>query len=104
MSRPQYATRRDANQAEITRGLEELGFTVLDVSQLAHLGFDLLVCGYHNDYHLPIWLAVEVKTPAGKLTERERQVQVEMAYKFREASPLIVARDVDDVLRFYARI
>jgi hypothetical protein len=102
--RPQYGTRRDANQAAITSGLEELGFVVLDVSQLAHLGFDILVCGYHGDYHLPLWLAVEVKTAEGKLTDRERKVQMEMAYKFRRETPLIVARDIDDVLRWYARL
>jgi hypothetical protein len=99
--RPTYATKRDANQAEIKQGLEQLGFLVLDVSQLAHLGFDLLVCGYRIDIDAAVWLAVEVKTPDGRLTDREREVQVDMAYKFRDESPLIVARDVSDVLDWF---
>ena len=102
--RPKYATRRDENQAGIVVALRHLGFIALDVSQLAPLGFDLLVCGYHGAHHLPMWLAVEVKTEDGELTERESEFQAEMVYKFDQEAPVLVARGVTDILDWYSRI
>jgi hypothetical protein len=100
--RPHYATRRDANQGELKAGLEHLGFVVLDVSQLAHLGFDLLVCGWHGGLRQTVWLAVEVKTEDGRLTKREAQFIDDMQRRFREP-PLLVARDVIEVLKWFMR-
>jgi hypothetical protein len=102
--RPQYATRRDANQAEIKAGLELLGFVVFDVSQLAALGFDLLVCGYHGKMYRPTWLAVEVKTAEGVLTTREEEVQAEMIRRFGLQAPITVARTVEDVVSWFGRL
>lgn len=101
--RPQYSTKRDANQAEIRAGLEHLGFVVFDVSQLAHLGCDLLVVGYHGEVYRPMVLMVEVKTENGTLTDREREVRDLLFYKMGEQSPWIEARDVMDVLEWFSR-
>jgi hypothetical protein len=101
--RPQYATRRDANQAEIVDGLERLGYLVLDVSQLAHLGFDLLVCGWHQERYSVAWLAVEVKAEDGTLTEREREFFDEMT-RFGEDVPALVAHNLEDVLNWFGRL
>lgn len=99
--RPRHA-RPDCVQSEIVSDLRQLGFFVLDVSQLAHLGFDLLVCGYSRKMLGPEWLAVEVKSTKGSpLTEREAEVQAEMVQQFGENAPIIVAWSAEDVLRWY---
>jgi hypothetical protein len=100
--RPHYGTQRDANQADIKGGLEQLGFVALDVSQLAPLGFDLLVCGWHGLRRRVEWLAVEVKTEGGTLTRREKEFFADMRQRFDDP-PIIVARDLMDILSWYAR-
>jgi len=100
MTRPHYGARTDANQPEIVRGLRALGFFVLDVSSLAHVGFDLLVLGMHRRWLLPMLLAVEVKMPGGKLTEREAEVKAEFG-RYGERAPWVKAESVEDVLEWF---
>lgn len=103
MGRPRYP-KPDANQGAMANDLRSLGFYVLDCSQLARLGFDLLVCGFHRRWLLPMWCAVEVKDDGGELTEREAEVQAEMQSQFRDDAPVITAFETEDVLDwFYAK-
>lgn len=100
MGRPRYA-KKDTNQADIKAELEQVGCLVLDVSQLAPLGFDLLVCYYHRDNYAPMWLAVEVKTEDGELTETEALRQAEMIELFGDEAPITVARSAEKVLQWF---
>jgi len=102
--RPQYGTRRDANQAEICEDLRRLGFAVFDVSGQADLGFDLLVCGYHRGAYRPVGLAVEVKTACGRLTRREREVREDLVGRFGEGAPIMVARMTEDVVGWFEAV
>ena len=79
--------RTDANQVEIMRALRGVGAAGLDLSQVGHGVPDLLVW-YRGRYML-----MEVKSPAGRLTEHER--------RWHEAWPdeVIIVRSVDDALR-----
>ena len=100
MGRPRHP-KPDTNQSDIIEELESLGFYVLNVSPLASCGFDLLVCGYSRHTYRPEWLAVEVKAEGGKLTERERKVQVSLVGMFGDEAPLIVAQAVEQVLEWF---
>ncbi len=81
--------------------LRALGFVVMDVADNAALGFDLLVCGNHRREMLPMWLAVEVKSEGGELTEREAEVAAEMQYRFGDEAPIVTAYATEDVLAWY---
>jgi len=100
-SRPKYAVKPDANQSDIIEELESLGFYVLNVSSLASCGFDLLVMGYNRHTYRPEWLAVEVKSEGGKLTERERKVQVSLMGMFGDEAPIVTAHETEDILDWY---
>ena len=78
-----------------------MGFLVLDVADNADLGFDILVCGMHRRWLLPVWCAVEVKSEGGTLTEREEEVAAEMQYRFGDEAPLIVAQTTEQVLEWF---
>jgi len=100
VGRPRHA-RPDQNQSQIIEELESLGFVVFNVSQLAHLGYDLVVVGFHRRWLLPIPLLVEVKTDGGELTDREAEVQAEMQYRFKSEAPIITAYRAEDVLDWF---
>ena len=75
------------------------------MSQLAPLGFDLLVCGNHRELHAPMWCAVEVKVDKScTLTPTEEERQADMQYLFGDDAPLIVAYEASDVLRWFGAI
>ena len=93
--RPRY-TKRDANQQEIVDDLRELGFFVLDLADVGGRALDLFVCG-HAQYGEWYWLAVEVKTFAGRLTANQKRFFEEWP-----DVPAIVARTAEDVFTWYA--
>jgi len=102
-ARPRHP-KPDANQAQIIADLTQLGFFVQDVSKLAHLGFDILVWGWHGVLNRPALLAVEVKTPGGTLTKREREVQEMVITGFGPEAPYLVARCTEDILDWFTRV
>jgi hypothetical protein len=103
MSRPRHA-KRDQNQGQIVDELRSLGFYVLDVSQLAHLGFDLLVKGHHRKRLCPAWLAVEVKAEGGALTEREEEVAAELQMRYGDEAAYKVAYCAEDVAEWFGAV
>lgn len=94
--RPRH-TRRDANQPDIVDDLCRLGFYVLDLADIGGRVLDLFVCGHVSGGKWQ-WLAVEIKTPTGKLT-----VNQERFFEEWPDVPAIVAQTTEDVLRWYAR-
>jgi hypothetical protein len=95
--RPQYRTRRDANQPALVFGLEQLGFQVYDISTLPdkQCPGDILVYGWHGALEQWTWQPFEVKTRTGRLSKRQRELA--------EADAVPVARRVEDVLDWYSR-
>ena len=98
--RPQYRTKRDANQADLAADLRALGFLVFDISTLpdARCPGDLLVYGWHGHLERWTWQVFEVKVPGGELTEAQRGFQRE------RPGAVPVARRAEDVLEWYSRI
>ena len=94
----------DANQAAIIAELERLGFFVQNVSSLATLGFDLLVWGWHPGLGRPLLLAVEVKSPGGTLTDRERAVMEIVTFDLGDSAPYLVAWNTEDILDWFTRL
>ena len=94
--RPRY-TKRDANQQEIVYSLRRLGFYVLDLADVGGRVLDLFICGPDavGEWR---WLAVEVKTFAGRLTVNQKRF-----FERWPDAPAIVAQSVEDVLRWYER-
>lgn len=95
-TRPRY-TRRDANQREIVDDLHRLGFFVLDLADVGGRALDLFVCGRIGSGEWR-WLAVEIKTPDGRLTDNQKEF-----FEIWPDAPAIVAQNVEDVLRWYGR-
>ncbi len=96
--RPQYRTRRDANQATITADLVQLGFEVWDISTLpdAQCPGDILVRGWHHVLRCKVYQPFEVKTIGGRLSKRQRELA--------ESGAVPVARQAEDVVGWYTRI
>lgn len=92
--RPRY-TKRDANQQEIVDGLRAHGFFVLDLADVGGRTLDLFVCG-PDASGVWRWLAVEVKTFAGRLTTKQKRF-----FEVWLDVPAVVARSVHDVLAWY---
>lgn len=95
-ARPRYATRRDANQAEIMADLRVMGARVEDCSTVPDsvIPGDILVYWYHVRYQAWIWQPFEIKVEDGELTPQQE-----------ENEPAIpVARCAEDVARWYRRI
>lgn len=104
MSRPKH-TKKDANQSGIVGVLRDLGFLVIDVSDLPGsddpaIGhpLDLFVCGLHLLTYRHEWLQVEVKQPGGQLDARERAY-----FDYWPEIPRIKAVCIEDVLRWFGR-
>ena len=93
--RPRY-TRRDANQPDIVDDLRGLGFYVLDLADVGGDALDIFVCGHIGGSEWR-WLAVEIKTPTGKLTDNQKQF-----FEMWPDAPAIVAQCTEDVLTWYA--
>jgi hypothetical protein len=96
--RPPSGGKVDANQAQIVRELRAMGFRVDIVSQLKKL-YDLIVTGKKGDGFIRT-LRVEVKMPGADLTFDEKE------YWDAEPFPdtLIIARETEDILRWFGRI
>lgn len=97
----------DANQKTIVNGLRSLGYTVEDMSHMGPKipGFpDILVTGSNPEKGMQLICKVEIKTAEGKL--RETQVKYHTQHKKRHGDngPCIVARSIDDVLRWFEAI
>lgn len=100
--RPPSGGKVDANQPQIVRELRALGFRVDIVSQLKKM-YDLVVTGQTNvrdGFRDTLTLRVEVKMPGEGLTPAEQE------YWDAEPFPetLIIAREAEDILRWYGRI
>ena len=80
-----YAKRRDKNEAAIVKALRDFGATV----ELIDTPCDLLV-GYNNKPYL-----VEVKTPGGRLTPRQKKFAKEW-----QGGELIVTTDAETVINY----
>lgn len=98
MARPRYP-KTDKNQMYIVAQLEAFGFTVVDVSRLPVPALDLFVGGWSAKTRSYAWVQVEVKTENGTLNENEEQYFAE-----NKDLPIIVARQVEDVLDWFGRI
>lgn len=93
LRRPRY-TRRDANQQEIVDDLRGLGFYVLDLADVGGEAPDIFVCGHiGGDWH---WLAVEIKTPGGRLTDTQKRI-----IDTWPDMPALMAQATEDVLAWY---
>ena len=95
-----HAAKVDANQAELVDALRRLGLHVALTHRLG-AGFpDLVVTGQRLPTGDVAALLVEVKVPGGKgLNEEEKQWHA----AYPEGGPLIVARELGDVLRWFGR-
>lgn len=92
-----YVAKKDANHTDIVGKLEKCGLHVADTSKLG-FGFpDLVVTGYNRKADRVMALLVEVKGDKGKLTDHEKN----FFEKYPEDGPLIVAREAEDVLRWF---
>lgn len=93
--RPRH-TRRDANQQEIVDDLRRLGFYVLDLADVGGQVLDLFVTAPDATGEWR-WLAVEIKTPDGTLTDNQKEF-----FEMWPDAPAIVAQCTEDVLTWYA--
>lgn len=75
-----FARRTDLNHAELVREMREAGLCVIDLSRVGNGVPDLLVSNSDE-----MWL-VEVKSPKGKMHERQRQWHDD----WRGKKPLII--------------
>jgi hypothetical protein len=93
----------DANQARIVGQLRDLGFVVHDVSSLGGDCLDLFVLGWNYRLDVLEWCQVEIKTDDGELTPGEK-AYIDLIMEAGSARPpVIVARSVEDVLRWFGR-
>ena len=95
LSRPRY-TRRDANQPDIVADLRGLGFYILILADVGGDALDIFVCGHIGGGEWR-WLAVEIKTLEGRLTDNQKRF-----FEMWPDAPAIVAQCTEDVLIWYA--
>jgi hypothetical protein len=69
-------TRKDANQADITRDLEDCGYVVESIADTCRWA-DIMVWGYDRAYEDFLWRVFEIKTVDGEMTDTEQQFQDE---------------------------
>ena len=81
--------RHDANHGELTRGMQQLGISVVDTSMVGN-GFPDAVTGLFGFTGL-----VEFKTSRGKLEDS----QVEFGKAWR-GGPITIVRNMDEVIRY----
>ncbi len=86
----------DRNQPEIVKQLRFLGFDVDPVHRLKKL-YDLVVTGVPRWGDRPVAVRVEVKDDKAKLSPAEMEYWQEQ----RHGHNLIIARNADDVLRWF---
>lgn len=93
------AAKVDSNQAEIVDALRALGFHVMLTHTLGQGAPDIVVTGYSDHTDSVKALLVEIKSDKGKLTHDEATWHA----AYPDDGPLIVARDVGDVLAWFGR-
>lgn len=89
---PKYRARKDLNHKEIREGLEQVGFLVIDSSNLG--GFVDLVIKHPARPEIGVKL-LEIKSKRGKLSEDQRKLKEE----WQES--IIETRDILDVLAVF---
>ena len=94
----EYNAKVDSNQPEIVAELRANGLTVVDVHACAP--FDLVVIG-EREYTIRVCL-VEIKSPGGKLTSRERMFWGGLVGAEYD-DIYLVATSAADVLRWFGR-
>lgn len=90
------AAKTDTNQAQIVKELRFMGFDVDPVHRLKRL-YDLVVTGTPRWADRAVAVRVEVKSGKGQLSEDE----ADYWQKQRHIDNLIVARETEDVLRWF---
>lgn len=90
------AAKTDTNQAQIVKELRFMGFDVDPVHRLKRL-YDLVVTGTPRWADRAVAVRVEVKNGKGKLSEDEAEYWKNQ----RHIDNLIVARETEDVLRWF---
>jgi hypothetical protein len=96
-----YAAKPDGNQAAIVDALRRLGFHVALTHRLGGGFPDLIVTGERLPAGDVAALLVEVKDRAGR--DRLTPPEIEFHADYPAGGPLIVAHDVEDVLRWFGR-
>lgn len=96
---PRYAARKDGNQDGIVAALRGAGYHVAPTHQLGHGFPDLVVTGYSIPLEAVAALLVELKVANEGLTEKELKFHT----GYPDGGPLIIARNADDVLRWFGR-
>jgi hypothetical protein len=87
------AARRDTNHAQIARALEDLGYSVLDLSRVGEGCPDILVGGIDRATgQRTAWL-MEIKTERGKLRPGQE------AFRAAWRGPIATVRTVDEAFR-----
>jgi hypothetical protein len=89
-------TRKDTNQADITRGLERCGYVVESIADTCRWA-DIMVWGYDWAYRDLLWRVFEIKTPDGRLTDTERSFQE------RHPGAVRTIRSAEDALAAFGR-
>lgn len=96
---PRRAAKVDLNHAEIRDTARGVGLAVFDLSRMGAGCPDLLVGGVHRDTGTALLSLWEIKNGYGKLTEAE-----ETFFTLFEGHHVYVAKEADDILRFYGYI
>lgn len=93
--------RVDNNHAEIRDGLRELGFMVLDFSQVGYGIPDLLVGGFSNRLLKDAGLFTEIKRPGEYTLTPAEQLVHDFMEDFN--IPHAVVHSIEDVLWWFGR-
>jgi|HubBroStandDraft_6_1064221.scaffolds.fasta_scaffold506638_2 hypothetical protein len=87
MSLNRYAARRDANDNEIARAAEKLGWFLIQSKE---------PCDYWGCLKCRcLWAPVEIKTTTGRLTDNQRSFKAQCELF---GMPYLVWRSIDDVI------
>lgn len=87
------AARRDTNHAQIARALEDVGYSVLDLSRVGEGCPDILVGGIDRKTGQPMSWLMEIKTATGKLRPGQE------AFRAGWRGPIAIVRTVDEAYR-----
>lgn len=87
------AARRDSNHAQITHALEDVGYSVLDLSRVGAGCPDILVGGICRLTGRPMSWLMEIKTATGKVRPGQD------AFRAAWRGPIAIVRTVDDAYR-----
>jgi len=97
MARPKYNPHPDKNQGEIVQALQDCGFLVVNVSRWCSIP-DLFVWRWSERHQMNLWMAPEIKTEDGDLTETQEKLMAQYPGAY------LLTREPEDVLREYGLI